>query len=383
MANDGNAGEGVARNNSFPGRNGENPNIQNSNMMIQRQGHDGPAGESVAGNNSYRPGNRENPNIQNSNLMIQGQGQDQEHGRVPYVYNQAAWYLGAASNMLYAQQEYPDPNPPPAMDMNMNMNGYYFNDLGTQYGSDYIHNDYYYHPPIDGFYPLQPQPQLPIQPQPRPQPDYPYPILQPATIMNMNMNGYNDHGYYFNEFDGYYYFYHPPTDGFYPLNPQPQFHVQPQPVLDGAGRRPGSSSRYSSNTLQEAGRARAKGRGTGRVLRDSNYNKNKSLPQVMGNIGELLMRMRINEGESSSQLEGEGRVEPNKHANPDVASREYSNAKFFVIRSYSWENVVSSIKHSVWTSTHRGNQILNAAYTEARADEHSVNAIFLFFSVIL
>ena len=151
------------------------------------------------------------------------------------------------------------------------------------------------------------------------QPDYSYPSPPPATTMNINMNGY-----YFNEYDGYYYYYHPPTDGFYPLQPQPQFHVQPQPVFDARRRgnfRDAHSTGRNSNSLQEAGRGR-------------------------------LFECQV--------------------------SRDYSNAKFFVIKSNSRENVVSSIKHSMWTCTHRGNRILNAAYRES-----GHNAIFLFFSVIL
>ena len=120
--------------------------------------NDGHAG---AGNNSY-PGNGANPNIQNSNMMIQGQGQgqDQEQGQVPYGYNEAAWYHGTLD---YG----------PAMDTNVNMNGdYYFNDLHTpppatimnlnRYNDGYDFNESgtpHPHPP---FFPVQHQ----LGPQP-------------------------------------------------------------------------------------------------------------------------------------------------------------------------------------------------------------------------
>ena len=43
----------------------------------------------------------------------------------------------------------------------------------------------------------------------------------------------------------------------------------------------------------------------------------------------------------------------------------YANAKFFVIKSYSKENLLSSIRHGVWKKTSMVNQNLNAAYTLA------------------
>ncbi|KAL3812232.1 hypothetical protein ACJIZ3_013500 [Penstemon smallii] len=63
---------------------------------------------------------------------------------------------------------------------------------------------------------------------------------------------------------------------------------------------------------------------------------------------------------------------------------DYRNAKFFVIKSYSEDDVHKSIKYNVWSSTPNGNKKLNAAYEDA----HRIGAvdsrgcpIFLFFSV--
>jgi hypothetical protein len=72
----------------------------------------------------------------------------------------------------------------------------------------------------------------------------------------------------------------------------------------------------------------------------------------------------------------------------------YANAKFFVIKTDNKEHVLSSIRHGVWTSTHRGNRKLNAAYSEAASAEQRVQGgtsstcsskcpIFLLFSVSL
>ncbi|XP_057809789.1 YTH domain-containing protein ECT4 isoform X2 [Salvia miltiorrhiza] len=63
---------------------------------------------------------------------------------------------------------------------------------------------------------------------------------------------------------------------------------------------------------------------------------------------------------------------------------EYANAKFFVIKSYSEDDVHKSIKYNVWSSTPNGNKKLNAAYEDAKrlaAGDSRSCPIFLFFSV--
>lgn len=59
---------------------------------------------------------------------------------------------------------------------------------------------------------------------------------------------------------------------------------------------------------------------------------------------------------------------------------KYKEAKFFIIKSYSEDDIHSSIKYSVWTSTPSGNKKLDAAYKEAM-DEADGCPVFLFFSV--
>lgn len=59
---------------------------------------------------------------------------------------------------------------------------------------------------------------------------------------------------------------------------------------------------------------------------------------------------------------------------------EYAEAKFFVIKSYSEDDVHKSIKYNVWASTQNGNKKLHAAYQEAQ-DKSGVCPVFLFFSV--
>ncbi|XVF85274.1 hypothetical protein PTKIN_Ptkin17bG0104800 [Pterospermum kingtungense] len=59
---------------------------------------------------------------------------------------------------------------------------------------------------------------------------------------------------------------------------------------------------------------------------------------------------------------------------------DYECAKFFVIKSYSEDNVHKSIKYGVWASTPIGNKKLDTAYHEAKAKQGAF-PVFLFFSV--
>lgn len=58
----------------------------------------------------------------------------------------------------------------------------------------------------------------------------------------------------------------------------------------------------------------------------------------------------------------------------------YKDAKFFVIKSYSEDDVHKSIKYNVWASTPNGNKKLDAGYREAQ-EKTSDCPVFLFFSV--
>ncbi|XP_016579321.1 YTH domain-containing protein ECT4 isoform X2 [Capsicum annuum] len=58
----------------------------------------------------------------------------------------------------------------------------------------------------------------------------------------------------------------------------------------------------------------------------------------------------------------------------------YTDAKFFIIKSYSEDDVHKSIKYNVWASTPNGNKKLDAAYQEAQQKSGSC-PVFLFFSV--
>ncbi|EPS72124.1 hypothetical protein M569_02632, partial [Genlisea aurea] len=61
-------------------------------------------------------------------------------------------------------------------------------------------------------------------------------------------------------------------------------------------------------------------------------------------------------------------------------SEQYADAKFFVIKSYSEDDVHKSIKYNIWASTDNGNKKLDAAYQEAEQKAGGC-PVFLFFSV--
>lgn len=72
---------------------------------------------------------------------------------------------------------------------------------------------------------------------------------------------------------------------------------------------------------------------------------------------------------------------PNKQQyNGEGFPENYSDAKFFVIKSYSEDDIHKSIKYSVWTSTPNGNKKLDAAYQEAK-EKPGDCPVFLLFSV--
>jgi hypothetical protein len=66
--------------------------------------------------------------------------------------------------------------------------------------------------------------------------------------------------------------------------------------------------------------------------------------------------------------------------NKEDFPEEYSDAKFFVIKSFSEDDVHKSIKYSVWTSTPNGNKKLDAAYKQGKENPGDC-PVFLLFSV--
>lgn len=86
-----------------------------------------------------------------------------------------------------------------------------------------------------------------------------------------------------------------------------------------------------------------------------------------------------NSVESTKLITPTTKVHDETYNRPDFVT-EYKDAKFFIIKSYSEDNVHKSIKYGVWASTPNGNRKLDAAYHEAK-EKHDSCPIFLLFSV--
>uniref|UniRef100_A0ACD5WEH8 Uncharacterized protein n=1 Tax=Avena sativa TaxID=4498 RepID=A0ACD5WEH8_AVESA len=96
-----------------------------------------------------------------------------------------------------------------------------------------------------------------------------------------------------------------------------------------------------------------------------------------------------NEGTGAAAATVKGQELPTSDASDAVVKDQYNkadfvetykDAKFFVIKSYSEDDVHKSIKYNVWASTPNGNKRLDAAYQAAK-EESSNTPVFLLFSV--
>ncbi|XP_038720860.1 YTH domain-containing protein ECT2-like isoform X2 [Tripterygium wilfordii] len=88
---------------------------------------------------------------------------------------------------------------------------------------------------------------------------------------------------------------------------------------------------------------------------------------------------------SSDERSGEEKAKTSvfpgsKELNKADFAVDYANAKFFIIKSYSEDDVHKSIKYNVWASTPNGNKKLDASYQEAQQLSDGC-PVFLFFSV--
>lgn len=84
-------------------------------------------------------------------------------------------------------------------------------------------------------------------------------------------------------------------------------------------------------------------------------------------------------GQEPPISEGSNAVKQDLYNRADFV-HTYSDARFFIIKSYSEDDVHKSIKYNVWASTPSGNKKLDAAYLEAK-EKSSSCPVFLLFSV--
>lgn len=152
-----------------------------------------------------------------------------------------------------------------------------------------------------------------------------------------------------------------------------------------AYRYPRSSSQYGSVNYQSNARQW-----------NNNYKYNKSRENY-GRGGDLTGVTELTRGpradnKSNSVTKAQSEVEELSFAvdrdryNLQDFQTVYENAKFYVIKSYSEDDIHKCIKYDVWSSTPNGNKKLDAAFREADAKTTETGVkcpVFLFFSVSL
>lgn len=111
------------------------------------------------------------------------------------------------------------------------------------------------------------------------------------------------------------------------------------------------------------------------ILNEQNRGPRASKPKTQVSSEELDSSADTKKHNKGSTKEHE---DSNNNSNDFVT--DYNDAKLFIIKSYSEDNVHKSIKYNVWASTANGNKKLDAAYREAK-EEKEPCPVFLLFSV--
>lgn len=109
--------------------------------------------------------------------------------------------------------------------------------------------------------------------------------------------------------------------------------------------------------------------------RSSSNKNNQQVPSVAGTDAAKGQNLPSNAAMEESSV-----VPDKEQYNRADFPEKYPNAKFFVIKSYSEDDVHKSVKYNFWASTPNGNKKLDAAFREAQEIPGGC-PLFLFFSV--
>jgi len=124
-------------------------------------------------------------------------------------------------------------------------------------------------------------------------------------------------------------------------------------------------------------------------VKESDWDKNKNGPQGPRNAWSAPRSQRVTNGgspESSQKPSGKGdadsdptlsKLKQTNSYNPKNFDLTAKNARFFVIKSYSEDDIHRAIKYGVWCSTEHGNKRLDAAFKE----RENKGPIYLLYSV--
>ena len=152
---------------------------------------------------------------------------------------------------------------------------------------------------------------------------------------------------------------------------------------------------YSSNSVNSktnlkgwGGPEKSKARSKVNGVDDVTFLKDKNHSPVTTNAKDALVSGGKAADSSATDEVGSGigiisPIRRDQYNLPEFSTK-YDHAFFFVIKSYSEDDIHKSIKYNVWASTPNGNKRLNSAYEDAQvkmAELGSKCPVFLFFSV--
>ena len=153
----------------------------------------------------------------------------------------------------------------------------------------------------------------------------------------------------------------------------------------GVGGRPAVSVTVAQRQTWSAPRQRPSGSGGFSAQADSNTNSNNS----SGDVPLSHQEPSVNHSDSASpEAGGSGgtdlassavldKLKKENQYNPQDFDLNPKGARFFIIKSYSEDDIHRSIKYNIWCSTDHGNKRLDAAFRE----RESKGPIYLLYSV--
>lgn len=142
---------------------------------------------------------------------------------------------------------------------------------------------------------------------------------------------------------------------------------------------------YPNNSIKAnpkgwGGPEKLKTRSKANSVRDINFSEKNHGPRTTNPKGALVSEADKENGKCDSI---KSLIRRDQYNLPDFPTK-YEQALFFVIKSYSEDDIHKSIKYNVWASTPNGNRRLDNAYQDALETEAQKGCkcpVFLFFSV--
>ncbi|CAF1417073.1 unnamed protein product [Adineta steineri] len=141
----------------------------------------------------------------------------------------------------------------------------------------------------------------------------------------------------------------------------------------------GSSNYYDRSSYSQQQTSSYSNNNNNNKRQNSNYQQNYSSSRTTNNMsnGNPTASAVGQQPISAANQEVLDALKKNHQYNPKDFNLNPKGARFFVIKSYSEDDVHRSIKYNIWCSTEHGNKRLDAAFREREGK----GAIYLFFSV--